>query len=180
MNALYFDCFSGISGDMTVGALLDLGIVSLEELKLELGKLNLSDEFSVSAEKTEKNAIYGTQFHVQVHEHHHHHEEGADAHREHHHHGRSMADIEHIISNCALNDHVKRGALDIFRIIAQAEGAVHNKPVSEVHFHEVGAVDSIVDITACAILLDRLNVEKVFCSFVDVYKRQFQRCPADT
>ena len=168
MNALYFDCFSGISGDMTVGALLDLGIVSIEELRLELDKLGLSDEFSISAEKTSKNAIFGTQFHVHVQEHftHHHNGEAHTHHEHHHHHGRSMADIAHVLEHSGLTDRAKATALRIFQIIAEAEGAVHNKPASEVHFHEVGAVDSIVDIAACAVLLDKMNVEQVFCSRV--------------
>ncbi len=166
MNVLYLDCFSGISGDMTVGALMDLQVMSPEELRAELSKLGIDHEFEISIQKTQKNAISATDFDVKVPKvaQHHHKEHAGEEHHHHHAHGRTMADIEHLIENSTLAPAVKKRALSIFMPIAKAEAKVHNRPVSEVHFHEVGAVDSIVDIVAVAILMERLSVDKVVCS----------------
>lgn len=179
MRILYFDCFSGISGDMTVGALLDLG-VPFEYLEESLHKLGISDEYNIRVKKSVKNGIEGTDFYVDLIEHHHHeHHEGEhhdDHHHEHdHHHGRNLFDIEGMIDGSDLNENVKKLSKDIFKLVAEAESKVHGKPIYEVHFHEVGAVDSIVDIVGAAICIDYLKPDRVISSPINT-GRGFVRC----
>jgi len=187
MRTLYLDVMSGISGDMFLGALLDLG-VDLETVQQELTKLNVNG-YSLSAEKTAQSAIFGTSFRVQLdhgsidtgftehtHAHHHadhdHHRDptpyvsAAHEHLQHHHHGgaRHYTEIVDLIQGATLNDNVKRHALAIFKAIAEAEAKVHNVSMAEVHFHEVGAIDSIVDIVGGCIALDLLHVDRVISS----------------
>ena len=160
MKALYFDCFSGISGDMTLGALIDLGIeeeVFLNEIKkLEIGGYN------IKINKKLLNGITCTDVNVILDEHAH---EGQKNQKGHHHsHARSLKDIEAIIDKSKLNQNVKDKSKKIFREIAQAEAKVHSKSIEEIHFHEVGAVDSIIDIVGASICIDLLKVEKIFSS----------------
>ncbi len=146
---LYLDCQAGISGDMTVGALLDLG-VPLEHLQSELVKLCLpADSCRLSTARTERQHVAALTFDVEVHDHHTH---------------RHYAAIDAMITESCLTPAVKETARRIFRVLAEAEAKVHNVPVAEVHFHEVGAIDSIVDIVGTAICLDYLGIEKVYCS----------------
>ena len=212
MRVLYLDCFSGISGDMTLGALLDLGLDSNLFLT-ELSKLKV-DGYHVEIKKVVKSGITGTDVNVVLddehshehdhshehghshehdhshehghshehdhshehghsHEHEHSHEHGHSHEHEHshehghsreHEHHRNLKDIEQIISQSDLRPRVKALATKIFREIAKAEAKVHNKTMNEVHFHEVGAIDSIVDIVGAAICIDMLGVEKVYAS----------------
>lgn len=173
MKILYFDCFSGISGDMTLGALLDLGIDHGQFLS-ELEKLHLPG-YRMTIGKAVKSGITGTDVqvdlchaHEEQHEHHEAHAHAHEhAHRHHHHHAhdaRNLADIEALIDRSSLKQSIKDFSKVVFREIAQAEAKVHGKDISEVHFHEVGAVDSIVDIVGAAICLDMLGVEKVYSS----------------
>lgn len=204
MRVLYYDCFCGISGDMNLGALIDLG-VDKDYLINEISKLNLNSEYEIKIEKTLKSGISGTKVNVILknqhhHEHgtmekhhhthdeehihtdekdsvktknsshHHHHEE---LHKEennhtHEHHHRNLGDIENIINNSLLNEKIKKLSIDIFMKVAEAEALVHNKPLNEVHFHEVGAIDSIIDIVGAAICLDYLKVDKILASSVQV------------
>lgn len=159
MKVLYFDCFSGISGDMTVGALLDLG-VNKKKFLSELGKLKLH-ELKVKIIKTKRNGISGTDFSVTIP---HHHEGHSHGHHHEHTHGRNLADIEKIINKSGISIRAKELAIKIFREIGRAESKVHGVDISEIHFHEVGALDSIADITGAAICLDLLGIEKVFSS----------------
>ena len=174
---------------MMVGALLDLGLVSGERLQAELSKLNIDHEFDIEITKASKNAIFATDFDVHLkhqndHDHNHHREHDhehncelghenhkteqlSEHHHHDHHHGRSMADIEKMIKTSTLTVKAIDTALSIFSHIAHAEAVVHNKPVSEIHFHEVGAVDSIVDIVSVAILLDWLEIDRVLCSVIN-------------
>lgn len=155
MKIAYFDCFSGISGDMALGALLDLGL-SPDLLKDELKKLPL-DGYELIIGKSVKNGISGTDVQVLL----------ADAHEhdEHHHSAhRSFKDIQALIEGSALQASVKAMSIRIFEKLAQAEGKIHDKPPEEVHFHEVGAVDSIVDIVGTAIGLDALGVQRYITS----------------
>lgn len=165
MKILYYDCFSGISGDMNLGALVDLGVPS-EYLINELSKLSIKNEFKISIKKSEKQGMTGTSVIVDdnisqdnLENHHDHHN---------HHHGRSYKDIKDIILNSNLNDDIKMISLRIFDQVAIAEGKVHNKNIDEVHFHEVGAVDSIVDIVGAAICIDYLNVDSIISSPIEV------------
>ena len=147
MRIAYFDCFAGISGDMTLGALLDAG-VDETAFRGELGKLQ-DIKFDLKISKVVKNGIQATDVRVITgHEHHH----------------RKLADISDIIGSSTLSETVKSQAIDIFRRLAEAEAAVHGTSADEVHFHEVGAVDAIVDIVGAAVGIELLGIEKVFAS----------------
>jgi uncharacterized protein (TIGR00299 family) protein len=149
MTILYLDCFAGISGDMTVAALLDLG-VPLEHLKTELCKLPLPDgSYEVSVSRTQRHHLPALKFDVAVHDHHTH---------------RHYAGIDAMIAGSGLTAPVKERSRLIFRRLAEAEAKVHEVDIAEVHFHEVGAVDSIVDIVATAICLEYLDVERVYAA----------------
>ena len=143
MKVLYFDCSCGISGNMTLGALLE--IVGDENYLIdELKKLNV-DGYKIDISKKVTNGITGTYVDVILDSEAHHHD-----HHEHHHEHRNLNDVNEIINNSSLDDKVKDLAKKIFMRVAKAESKVHNKPIEEVHFHEVGAIDSIVDIIGTA------------------------------
>lgn len=159
MRVLYYDCFSGISGDMHLGALLDLGVDSTY-LKQELSKLSLDDAFSLDIQKSSKKGISGTRVDVKL-------TPKWSANRHHHEH-RTLSDIEAIIANSTLCDAVKERTLKMFWAVAVAEGKIHGKEPHEVGFHEVGAVDSIVDIVGAAICLESLHVKKIIASKIEL------------
>lgn len=162
MKILYYDCFSGISGDMNLGALIDLG-VPFDYITENLNKLNLNKEFEITADKAIKNGISGTKVTViDLNGHNHKH------HNEHHSHHRNYKDIINIINNSELSEKIKLLALKIFDEIAIAESKIHNKPLKEVHFHEVGAIDSIIDIVGAAIAIDYINADKIISSPIEV------------
>ena len=174
MKTLYFDCSSGISGNMVLGALTEI-IGDEQYLIEELKKLN-TDGYKIEISKKVKNGITGTYINVIVdgkdeygHEHHiHEHEEHHNESEQHHHHEhRNLADVNKIIEESSLNEKVKDLAKRIFLRVAKAESKVHNKPLEEVHFHEVGAIDSIVDIVGTAILIDKINPNKIISSIVN-------------
>ncbi|WP_411738352.1 nickel insertion protein [Peribacillus sp. S4] len=222
MRTLYFDCFSGISGDMVIGALIDAGAdpVQMEE---ELKKLNMDEEYNLSWGKVVKNGITSTKFDViltsksdQTHEHSHSHEHehshghshshehehrhghshshghehslghshshGQDHSHEHehsighehnhchvphsHHGSRTYKQIVEAINEANFIESVANMSLAIFKKIGEAEGHIHGLPLEKVHFHEVGAVDSIIDIIGAAILIDQLGIESVQSSAI--------------
>ena len=173
MKALYLDCASGISGNMFIGACLQLGVPE-KYLRGEFEKLNLGDEYELEFSDVSKNGIGAAYFDVKLlHEHEHHHDnQPANIHHlhqhVHHHEHRKMADIRKIIDATEFSAEVKNCALAIFGKLAEAEGKVHNVPAEEVHFHEVGAIDSIIDILGCAICIDYLEIKKVFVSRINV------------
>lgn len=248
MRILYYDCFCGISGDMNLAALIDLGVPK-EYLMQELSKINLNSEYEIKIERSAKLGITGTRVDVilkdrlnhktdisekashghnhehshessddqqhhsennhshqhnhdhshggHVHNHEqtcehchdnsdeeHHHEENNYSHEHNHehshehnqegniynhqHHHRNLKDIEEIINSSDLSDKVKKLSLDMFMKVAEAEAKVHGKTLYEVHFHEVGAIDSIVDMVGAAICLDYLKVDKIIASTVQV------------
>lgn len=174
MKILYYDCFCGISGDMNLGALVDLGVDG-EYLKKELSKLKLDSEYEIKIKKGLKKGISGTKVDVvltggetsSAHEHGRHDHGGNNR--------RNLKDIESVINGSDLNERVKARSIEMFSRIADAEAKVHGRPVSEIHFHEVGAIDSIVDIVGAAIALDYLNVDKIMASTVQV-GGGFARC----
>lgn len=173
MKILYYDCFSGISGDMNLGALLDLG-VDKEYLIKELEKLKVSG-YEIVVTTDERKGITGTKVKVNLDsEEEVEHKHSSHAHADHVHHNhvhdehRNLMDIEKIINSSSLNDEVKKLSKNIFLKVAEAEAKIHGKGIMEVHFHEVGAVDSIVDIIGAAICLDYLKVDKIICSSVEV------------
>jgi pyridinium-3,5-bisthiocarboxylic acid mononucleotide nickel chelatase len=147
----YFDCFSGISGDMVLGALVDAG-ADLRAIEAELRKLGL-EGWSISAEKVKRGAIFATQVKVGTSEGHHH---------------RGLSIILGRIVKAGLAPRAADRARRIFTRLAEAEAKVHNMPVEEVHFHEVGAVDSIVDIVGAAIGFELLGIDEFACSALDV------------
>lgn len=212
MRTLYLECFSGMSGNMFLAAMLELG-VDLDYLKKELGKLHLEDEFALEVSSMNKNGIAATYVDVilkkenhshdgicglghshaegehchephyaegeHCHEHSHAkegccHEHSAEGHSHDHFH-RNLADIHRIIENSDLAPRVQELAKKIFGFVARAESRVHGKPIHEIHFHEVGAIDSIVDIIGAAICVDYLGIEKVAASRVAV-GTGFVRC----
>jgi uncharacterized protein (TIGR00299 family) protein len=159
MRTLYFDCFAGISGDMTIGALIDLG-VDKDVLINELKKLNING-YSISVSKVLKNGISATKFDVILKEHHNHHHGHNHSHSHEH---RNIKKINDIIDNSELNYNVKKISKGIFMYVAEAEAKVHGKSIDEVHFHEVGAIDSIIDIVGTAICMDILKAESILSS----------------
>ena len=151
---LYIEGAAGISGDMTVGALLSLG-ASQERLKAVLDSLKLGDEFSYVISEKVSYGIAGTDFDVILPHRHHHH--GHGHHHHHHHEHRNLADVEAVIDRGEMSDQARSLAKKAFRLVAEAESKAHGKPLDEVHFHEVGAIDSIVDIVSAAVLFDDLG-----------------------
>jgi uncharacterized protein (TIGR00299 family) protein len=149
LKILYFDCFAGISGDMTVGALLDLG-VPFDLLKRELARLPVPlSGYSLHLEKTARKGIGALKFSVHVEEHQPH---------------RHYADIAGMIEQSSLSEGTKEKAQRIFFRLAEAEAKVHGVEIGHVHFHEVGGIDSIVDIIGTAICLDYLGVGEIHVS----------------
>ena len=163
MRVLHYDCFAGISGDMNLGALVDLG-ADREQLRSRLALLGLPG-WALSFRYDARNGIRGTRADVACHTDHHGHE--PHSHQAGHTH-RSFADIRTMIANAPLSERVKQDAIAIFQTLAQAEGRVHGKPAEEVHFHEVGAIDSIVDIVGAAICLELLGIDKITASVVEL------------
>lgn len=149
---LYFDIVNGISGDMTIATLLDLGVPK-EIFLEEISKLNLGDEFNIDIKSKNENGIVGTNVNVICKE--------VNAHRH-------LADIYDIIDKSSLNEAVKVNAKKIFMIIAEAEAKVHGTTIEKIHFHEVGAIDSIVDVVSACILVDLLCVDKIYATSVPV------------
>lgn len=210
-KSLYFECYSGISGDMTVGALLDLG-ADPQVLKKSLDSLEI-DGYQIHIGRTKKCGIDACDFDVEIpdqpeydeghmhhhhdeeeehehhhhhddeeehehehhhhhdeeeHEHHHHHDEAGHDHDHHHHHvHRNIHDVFAVIDRLD-NEHAKEIAKKIFMIVAEAESKAHGIPIDEVHFHEVGAIDSIVDIVAAAVCIDNLGIDDIIIS--DLYE----------
>ena len=175
MKTLYLDIFSGLSGDMFLGALLDLG-VDFHRLEYELAKLDLAG-YHLHATRKHKCAIEGVKFDVELtDEHRHEHTHGPGGHTHgpggHTHgpcdegHGRTFAGIRAMIQRSTLSDWVKEKSIATFHRIAVAEGKIHGHPPEEVHFHEVGAVDSIVDIVGGCIGLELLGKPRVLAATV--------------
>ncbi len=164
MKTLYLDLVSGISGDMFIGALVDVG-VEARRLEAELKKLGL-EGYHLHVSRGRKANLEGVKFEVHVASDHSHKGKPA-AHHSHpapHGHARSFAEIRQLITRSELSDWVKQKAVAIFQRIAEAEGKVHGVPPDRVSFHEVGAVDSIVDITGACIALELLGKPRVVAS----------------
>lgn len=169
---LYLECNSGISGDMTVGALLDLGAdrevleQALESLGVEGYHLHFGRKVTcgLDAYDFDVHLEQDGHSHEEHHEHGHSHGEEHHHHHEHSHEHRNLYDVYEIIDRLASNDHVKELARRMFLIVAEAESKAHGLPVDQVHFHEVGAIDSIVDIISVAVCIDNLGIDEVVVS----------------
>ena len=159
---LYFDGACGISGDMTIASLLDLG-AGREKLDRAIQSLNL-DGFHYHIERKSSYSISGLDFDVHLHHHDLPHEESYGEH--HHHEHRHLSDVYAVIDRADMSEKAKNLAKKIFKIVAEAEAQAHGVPVEEVHFHEVGALDSIADVIGASVLLDDLNIEKVVLRFL--------------
>jgi uncharacterized protein (TIGR00299 family) protein len=146
---LYIDCFSGISGDMMVGALLDLGI-DFSFLKSELKKLNIAG-YNIACREIKVGSLRAKKFDVEV--------TGPQP-------SRNYKDIKGIISESTLGVEIKKISLNVFKLIAEAEARIHGFDIDKIHFHEVGAVDSIVDIVSTAICIKSLGIESSYSSIV--------------
>jgi uncharacterized protein (TIGR00299 family) protein len=147
MTLLYLDTFAGVSGDMFLGLLVDLGI-PLETIRTELARLPVSG-YRLRQERTERQHMAACKVVVE--------------HEEQHHH-RTWAQIDHMLADSSLKPAVSDLARRIFRRIGEAEAKIHGQPLDEVHFHEVGAIDSIVDIVGAAIGLDQLGPDRIVCA----------------
>ncbi len=165
METLYLDVFSGLSGDMFLGALLDLG-VDFATLERELAKLGVAG-YHLHAERKTKAGIAGVWFNVHLETEHSHSHDHAHGHLEHDHaESRDFRQIQELIHRSALSDWVQDKAVAVFRRVAEAEGKIHGQPPEQVHFHEVGAVDSIVDIVGACLALELLGRPRVLASAV--------------
>ncbi len=153
MKIAYFDCFSGISGDMTVGALLDAGL-KIETLEKELKKLGLSG-YQLGVNKVAKKGISATRFKVKIEE------EGVE---------RRFKDILTIFEKSKLDEEIKEETKKIFLNIAQAESKIHQKDIDKIHFHEIGGLDSIIDITSAVIGIKTLGIEEIHSSALPMGK----------
>jgi uncharacterized protein (TIGR00299 family) protein len=180
-TTLYLDCFAGASGDMFIGALIDCGL-DFDFLRSELQKLGI-EGYELSVTRVDRSGVSASKFDVHLpldhpaHEDHHHHHHDEHEHEHEHQHKRerqhddkrhaghrSLTEIKRIISSSTLTDRVKSRAQTIFQRIGEAEAKIHNTPIEAVHFHEVGAIDSIVDIVGACIGLDRLQIDRIISS----------------
>jgi uncharacterized protein (TIGR00299 family) protein len=170
MKTLYLDIFSGISGDMFIGALIDLGADD-RKLERELKKLKL-DGYHLHVARQQKSGIAGVKFDVHLadahkhrHEHEHHHASRFTHHGQHHHEeNRTFEEIKKLIGRSTLSAWVKNKSVAVFQRLAEAEGKIHGRQPEKVHFHEVGAVDSIVDIVGACIALELLGKPRVLAA----------------
>ncbi len=147
-TAIFLDLFSGASGDMLLGALLDAGLV-LEELQTELKKMALSG-YELEVERQVRHGLSGTKLHVR------------DVAREHP--ARHLPDIQRLIQESTLSDRVQKTSIAVFERLARVEAGIHGLSIDQVHFHEISAVDSLVDVVGFIAGLERLQVERVFAS----------------
>ena len=178
-KTLYLDCFSGVSGDMILGALLDLGL-PLDDLRSALGSLPV-DVGGVSARRVLRAGVSATKFIVAAepsrdgterhddsdHDHHHDHDHD-HGHHHHPHHHHSLKEISDFIGRSALSTEGKGRAIHLFKRLAEAEAAIHDMPIEQVHLHDVGAIDSIVDIVGAVHGFERLGASRILSSPLNV------------
>ncbi len=148
MKTIYFDCFSGISGNMILGALLDAGL-NFNELKKKLKSLKLT-AYSLQLEKVKKNGIAASYFEVQT--------SGRSSQH------RNLSNIVSLINKSKLSASIKTKSIDIFTRLAKAEAKIHGVSIDKIHFHEVGAVDAIIDIVGAVCALEIMGIEEIYCS----------------
>jgi len=162
MKVLFCDCFSGVSGDMLLGALIDAGM-SVKVLHTELLKLGLPEYQQAEVSEVKKNGLRSSHIQFKLDE-----GDGHNHDHQNHAHSRHLSDIQKIIQTSTLSDRVKETSLRVFQRLAEAESLVHGCSVDQVHFHEVGAVDSILDICGVMIGLEYFQIDKVYSSPIPV------------
>ncbi|MFO8110739.1 MAG: nickel pincer cofactor biosynthesis protein LarC [Thermoplasmata archaeon] len=150
-TTLYLHCFSGISGDMLIGALLDTGMVDLSYLQGELNKVAITG-YSMDVKKVTRSDISGTKFTVK--------DEDVDQPL------RTLTDLLALVEESDLSRYIKKRATEIFTDLAKAEAEVHHIPLDEVHFHEIGAVDTVVDVVGALILMEKMKIKRILSSNV--------------
>ncbi len=155
MRIAYLDACGGLSGDMLLGAMVDAGL-PLEVLEGAVKALGL-EQIHLEAEKVRKASIAATKLTVRTEHEHHHGHEG-------HHHGRSAAELKQIIAAGELDEAVKQSAIAIINRLAEAEAKIHDMAPDEVHFHEVGGLDTVVDIVGAVVGIHELKIERLYCS----------------
>lgn len=187
MKTLYLDCGMGAAGDMLTAALLELhpdpdafvarlnglglpGVTYVREEAVKCGIRGTHVSVLVDGAEEDEHHHDDHQHHHDHEEHHHHHD-----HEEHHHHHHGIHDVEHVVSHLSVSDKVKADVLAVYGLIAEAESHVHNVPVEEIHFHEVGTLDAIADVTAVCLLMEELAPDQVLASAVHVGSGQV-RC----
>lgn len=157
MKVLYYDCFSGISGDMNLGAMIDLG-VDKELLLKAFSSLSLDEEYEIYIGKERKKGIAGTRVEIKLNR----------THGHHHHKARNIKDILRIINESTLFPQVKKKSMEMFNLLGKAEAEVHGTTIDQIHFHEVGATDAILDIVGAAFCFDHLQADKVIASSIEL------------
>ena len=164
---LYFDCFNGASGDMVLGALLDAGL-PFDELRRALGSLAI-DGASVSAARVLRAGVSATKFVAEEHGHNTHERDHGHGHQHHHHHAhRSLAEISTLIDRSALSPAGQQRAKELFYRLGEAEAAIHQMPIDKIHLHEVGAVDSIIDIVGAGFAIEWFHADRIVSSPLNV------------
>ncbi|MBR1423279.1 MAG: nickel pincer cofactor biosynthesis protein LarC [Ruminococcus sp.] len=174
MRTLYFDCSMGAAGDMLTAALLEL-LPEPDKFVERLNSLGIP-KVRYIRESAQKCGITGTHMKVTVdgeeeHEHTHHREHHEHHHEYEHHHGHhhtSLHDIEHIVSHLDISEKVKQDVLAVYSLIAEAESHAHGKPIDQIHFHEVGTMDAVADVTAVCLLIEELSPQRITASAVHV------------
>lgn len=164
-RTLYFDCFAGASGDMVLGALLDAGL-PIDDLRSALGSLAIEGRWHVHADRVLRAGVSATKFTLHSHDH-----DGNHEHHEHHghpHEHRSLKEIERTIARSALSSSGRQKAIELFRRLGEAEAAIHQVPVERIHLHEVGALDSIVDIVGAVFAMEWFGTDDVAVSPLNV------------
>jgi pyridinium-3,5-bisthiocarboxylic acid mononucleotide nickel chelatase len=167
VRTLYLDCFAGVSGDMFIGALIDCGL-DFKHLQSELKRLEVGG-YELNLTRVDRSGISASKFDVHLSDEHHHHH-----HNHHHIDHRSLSEIKRLITTSSLSDRIKDRAETLFQRIGEAEAKIHNIPIESVHFHEVGAIDSIVDIVGACVGLDALKIERVISSPLHVGSGTFK------
>jgi uncharacterized protein (TIGR00299 family) protein len=147
MTIAYFDCFSGLCGDMILGALIDLGI-DFNDFKNEIKKLNI-DNYDIKYKKIKINNLSGSDIRISF-------KDNQP--------NRNLKDINKLIEDSSLKPKVKKISMEIFQKLGYVESKIHNIDIKNIHFHEIGAIDSIIDIVGTIICLNKLNIKDIYCS----------------
>ncbi len=162
MRIAYVEPSGGLSGDIFLGALVDAGL-PLEALQEVAEALGVADEVQISAQKVMKTGIAATKVDVRRRDHHHHHDDDDHGH-DHHHHGRSAGELMEVVAQAALPPEVIERSREVIRALAEAEAKIHDSTPEDVHFHELGGLDTLVDVVGAVEGLRRMGVARLYCA----------------